>query len=29
MLDGTRGVEMVRDVPEQIVLDCLKLMEVR
>ena len=29
MLDGTHGIEMVRDVPEEIVLDCLRLMEVR
>ena len=29
MLDGARGIEMVRDVPENNVLDCLKLMEVR
>ncbi|NBS28725.1 MAG: 3-dehydroquinate synthase [Actinobacteria bacterium] len=29
MLDGPRGIEMVRDVPEEIVLDCLKRMELR
>lgn len=29
MLDGANGIEMVRDVPEANVLDCLKLMEVR
>jgi 5-deoxy-5-amino-3-dehydroquinate synthase len=29
MLDGPNGIEMVRDVPEQIVLKCLQAMEVR
>ena len=29
MLDGPNGIEMVRDVPEQVVLKCLQAMEVR